>query len=260
MANQLLCNVQVDYSQEPGSVLPFTVALDTATSILNPGPGERQRFCYVVTGVGTDTPTLIDLSHWVLGICRDITEEDIVVESITVFIDDVEQTVTFGENVELVSPDPTTGCSGLKFEFEVNKVGGEMRVCFELYTTYPVGPNPVCLKGGQASACGLSICGPACEGEGACETSTYQTATVCAPVTVTPVATPGRTRTTCCGGPIVNPGLTCPTTNRQCYFTVSQRVCIEVPISFGATASVGDATISCEDISSEGCTECNGID
>lgn len=256
MANQLLCNVQVDYSQEIGSNLPFVVALDVENSILTPGPGEFQKFCYVVTGVGTDVPTLNDLSHWVLGICSDITEDDIVVESITVFVDGEQQPVVFGENVELVNPDPTTGCSGLKFDFEVNKVGGEMRVCFELFTPFPVGPNPVCLKGSTSSIGGLSVCGPSCGGTGQCETFTYQTATVCVPVTVTPIATPGTTRTICCDEPVVTPGQTCPTTTRHCYFTVSQRVCIEVPITFGASASVGTASIECDTPSGEGCVNC----
>ncbi len=257
MANQLLCNIQVDYSQEPGSVLPFVITLDVDNSILTPGPGEYQKFCYIVTGVGTDIPTLKYLSHWVLGICDEITEEDIVIETISVIIDEVPQTVIFGDNVELISPDPTTGCSGLKFDFGLDKVGGEMRVCFELYTPFPVGPNLVCLKGGTSSIGGLSICGPSCGGTDICETCTHQTATVCVPVTVTPIATPGTTRTICCDGPVVTPGLQCSSTNRHCYFTVSQKVCIEVPITFGANATVGDASIACETPSGEGCADCN---
>lgn len=255
MANQLLCNIEVDYSD---TNVPFIVELDVENSVLQPIPGENQRFCYIVTGEGTDDPELKDLSHWVLGICDEITEDDIVVESITVVIDDVSQPVIFGENVELIDPDPTTGCSGLKFDFEVSKLGGVMNVCFELASVYQVGPNPVCLKGGETdTATGLSVCGPSCNGSQHCETFTYQTATVCAPVTVTPKAVPGMTRTICCGDPIVSPENRCPFTGRKCYFTVSQRVCIEVPITFGAIAEVGEPRIDCEEPSSEGCIDCN---
>lgn len=258
MSEQLLCNVEIDYSEVPGSVIPFMIELDVVNSILSPLPGENQKFCYIVTGKGTAVPELKDLSHWVLGICNEITEEEIVVPSITVVIDDVPQSVIFGDNVELVNPDPTTGCSGLKFDFPVSKLGGVMNVCFELSIPYPVGPNPVCLKGGTSTASGLSICGPACSGSELCETYTYQTATVCAPVTVTPTAVPGTTRTICCGDPIVTPGVgECPSSVRHCYFTVSQKVCIEIPITFGATATVGNPSIECETPSGEGCTDCN---
>ena len=254
MSEQLLCNIDVDYSQ---TLVPFQIELDLENSILDPLPGQNQRFCYIVTGVGSDNPELKDLSHWVLGICDLITEDDIIVESITVVIDDVSQPVVFGENVELIDPDPTTGCSGLKFDFPVSKLGGVMKVCFELASVYQVGPNSVCLKGGQETVTGQSICGPACNGSQHCQTYTYQTATVCAPVVVTPVATPGTTRTICCGEPIISPGSSCPSTARRCYFTVSQRVCIEVPITFGATAQVGEPRIECEEPSSEGCIDCN---
>jgi len=255
MLKQLLCNVDVDYSQ---TEVPFQIALDLENSILDPLPGQNQKFCYIVTGVGSDVPELKDLSHWVLGICDLITEDDIIVESITVVIDDEPQTVVFGDNVELIDPDPTTGCSGLKFDFPVSKLGGEMKVCFELENVYQVGPNPVCLKGGRTgTATGQSICGPACNGSQNCQTFTYQTATVCAPVVVTPVATPGTTRTICCGDPVITPGAQCPSTTRHCYFTVSQRVCIEVPITFGATAEVREPRIECEEPSGEGCIDCN---
>ena len=55
---------------------------------------------------------------------------------ITVSINGVEQEVVFGEggNVELRtadSPDPPTGCHGLKFDFPLDKVYGTMRICFE---------------------------------------------------------------------------------------------------------------------------------
>lgn len=256
MQRQTQCNLTIDYSKETGSALPFTVALDLTKSVLEPEEGENQKFCYTLTGVGTDSSEQKDLSHWVLGICKDITEEAFIQEGITVTIDGEPQQVVFGDNVELVDPDPTTGCRGLKFDFGLDKQGGVMQVCFELAASYPVGNNPVCLKGGQEIESGLSICGPSCRTPGECETTTYQTATVCAPVTVIPLAAPGTIITTCCGEPDVKSGKECPSGAPQCQFTVSQRVCIEIPIKFGAKTQVGSPSISCGEPDTEGCQDC----
>lgn len=258
-----ICNTQIDYSQVMAGdrIIPFVLTLDLANSVLNPGPGENQRFCYIVTGTGADEPQFADLSHLVLGICEQITEDQIV--NITVTIDGVPQEVTFGEggNVELrtpQNPDPTTGCAGLKFDFGLDKVDGVMNFCFELTTPFSLGPNPVCLSGGGETASGLSICGPACNGANVCESVTFQGATVCVPVTVTPFAIPGETTTVCCGDPVVTPGaMVCPSpVNRSCHFTVTQRICTQVPIAFGANTFVGDPNVACEDASNETCANC----
>ena len=257
MPAQLLCNTKIDYSALPGAVIPFTFELDLLNSNLDPAPGEFQKFCYIVTGVGADVPEQKDLSHWVLVICDEITEDQIIADSITVVINGEPQIVDFGVNVVLQT-DPTTGCTGLKFDFPLSKLGGVMDICFELSTTYPVGPNPVCVKGGTTVETQLSICGPSCGEIPPCETFTYQTATVCVPVIVTPTAVSGPTRTLCCGDPVVIPNeRACTSGNLHCYFTVSQRVCIEIPITFGATATVGDARITCEDVGTDGCTDCD---
>lgn len=174
---QLSCNLAIDYNQVGGeSILPFVIELDLQASNLQPGPNERQRFCYNITGVGQDSRDYADLSHFVLGICSDITEEEIV--NVSVVIDGVEQEVIFGENVELRTPnnpDPLTGCAGLKFDFGLDKVDGEMTVCFELTRPYPIGPNEVCLFGGGRSARRLGICGPVCgEVEDNCDLVLHQ--------------------------------------------------------------------------------------
>lgn len=147
---QFNCDFEIDYSEVASNrIFPFIFELDQEESVFNPGPGENQRFCYNVTGVGLDNQNYVDLSHWVLGICDEIPAEQIV--NISVVINGVNQPVEFGQNVELrtpQNPDPTTGCPGLKFDFELDKVEGEMTVCFELTETYSVGPNQVCLFGG----------------------------------------------------------------------------------------------------------------
>lgn len=92
-----------------------------------------------------------------------------------------------------------------------------------------------------------------------CPTVAYQMSSVCVPVTVSPFAKTGATSTKCCGEPIVTTGKnTCGgVKNGQCVFTISQNICIAVPVEFGATASVGDAYIDCIDASSDDiCSDC----
>lgn len=80
-----------------------------------------------------------------------------------------------------------------------------------------------------------------------CPTVGYQTASVCVPVTVTPFAEAGKTTTYCCGCPKIIPGATecCGTVNGSCSFTITQEIRVAVPVVFGATASVGDPSVSC---------------
>lgn len=267
MASQqepLDCNLTVNYANVPGDpILPFVFTLDVAASNLFPGPGENQRFCYNVVGVGEDNDDFRDLSHFVLGICEDITEEQL--ENVTVIIDGVEQTVVIGDNVEIFTPpdvDPPTGCSGLKFDFGLDKVDGEMTVCFELNVVYPVGANELCLFGGNAIRRGLDICGPICNGEPVdetCPTVAFVPMTVCAPVTVTPFVNELPTTTFCCGAPIITPGpAECSgVRNGSCTFTITQDICVRVPVEIGATPDVGDPFVQCgEATSTDVCTNC----
>ncbi|MGI6412116.1 MAG: hypothetical protein ACOXZ5_00315 [Syntrophomonadaceae bacterium] len=194
----------------------------------------------------------IDLSHWVLSICPSITLDQIT--NVEVTIGGVPQTVVIGENVELFIPpntDPTTGCPGLKFDFEISKVQGAQDsvglFCFELTTPFPVGGVNVCLFGGGLSASGLFICGPVCTPPTpSCERKVSQFANVCVPVTIRPFAFAGEATTICCGEPMIG-NLPCPgTPGGVCEFTVSQLICIEVPISFGAHACTGRTSVDCQ--------------
>ncbi len=254
---QFPCNLEIDYSQVMGErILPFVFELDLAESNLDPGPEENQRFCYNVTGVGEDNPQFADLSHFVLGICDQIPEDQIV----NITVNGVPQVLN--GDVELrtpQNPDPPTGCAGLKFDFEVNKVGGQLTFCFELTETYDFGPNPVCLFGGGETAEGLSICGPVCQEIETCEGVGYQPLSVCVPVTVTPFAIEGTSTTFCCGPPTVTPGpAMCEgEENGSCEFTMTQELCVRVPVTFGATSSVGSTFVNCGDATDEDvCTDC----
>lgn len=93
-----------------------------------------------------------------------------------------------------------------------------------------------------------------------CPTVGYQAASVCVPVTVTPYANAGATLTKCCGSATVIPGrqICSGVKNGVCSFTLSQNVCVAVPVEFGANASVGEAYVECLGASAEDiCTDCN---
>lgn len=80
-----------------------------------------------------------------------------------------------------------------------------------------------------------------------CPAVGYQKVSVCVPVTVTPFAHAGATVTKCCGDPVVVAGET-PCSGKKngvCSFTISQTICVEVPVNFGATAAVGDTFVDC---------------
>lgn len=256
------CALEVDYSTVPGDrILPFQISLDLAGSLLDPAAGENQRFCYDVVAVGSDTSLYADLSHLVLGICGDIPAEEIV--NISVVINGEAQEVVFGDggNVELRTaekPDPPTGCPGLKFDFPLDKVYGTMRICFELTVAREVTGVDVCLFGGNTTANELSICGPGCEAqESGCPVVGYQRSTVCVPVTVTPFAHVGTPVASCCGAPVVTSGDVCPRNGGICHFTISQEICVAVPVEFGARAVAGTPSVQCGEASSRNiCTGC----
>lgn len=93
-----------------------------------------------------------------------------------------------------------------------------------------------------------------------CPAVGYQSASICVPVTVTPFANAGATVTKCCGDPVVTPGReTCGgLKNGTCSFTISQEICVAVPVAFGATASVGETYVACNGVSaSDICTDCS---
>ena len=256
MLTNTTCNSQVDYSTVLGErILPFVFSLNLEDSVLYPSDGEYQKFCYDIVGVGEDTSQYADLSHFLLGICSSITQDDIV--SITVSINDDPQTIVWGENVEIKTPenpDTPTGCVGLKFNFPLNKEIGVMKVCISLRTAYQIGPVNICLYGGGVTATGLTICGPVCGEDTPCESIFYQTETVCVPVRVTPFAQPGIAQVTCCGEPTIRTGVECTGNQTSCSFTVTQSLCVKIPISFGADIETGTPVVQCGTVSESGCS------
>lgn len=95
-----------------------------------------------------------------------------------------------------------------------------------------------------------------------CPVVGYQSLTVCMPVTVTPFANAGVTATKCCGNAIVKQGIsTCGgSKNGACAFTISQDICVAVPVAFGAVATGGDTFVNCNGASAEDiCLNCDKV-
>lgn len=245
---QLDCPLVADYT---GTDVPVTIAFDEVNSILVPGPGQFQTFCYIITQV--EEPTA--LSHFVLGICPTITEADL--EAVTVFINGVEQNVIIGENVQIFNPpdtDPETGFPGIKFDFGLLEAGDEMRVCFALTDVYQVGPVEAILKGSDFIESGQFVCGPVCGEIETCERTVFQDVTVCVPIRIIPDTLVGPINVRCCGPAVVSTE-PCPTTGPTfCEFFVRQSLCAEVPIRFTALPEDLEPIVTCGTPNQTGCT------
>lgn len=95
---------------------------------------------------------------------------------------------------------------------------------------------------------------------GTCPATGFQKASVCVPVTVAPFAHPGTTITRCWGDPVIlTNDKPCPgKKNGTCTFTISQTICVEVPVEFGAEATVGDTFVECLGASTDDiCANCH---
>ena len=255
------CQAEVDYSAVPvnGFYLPYIITLDAAASNLYPETGERQRFCYQISAAGQGGSQNLTLEHLVLGVNSDLTADDFY--EVTVSINGISQTVVWGDNVRLVtaeSPDPETGCTGLLLAFPLDNTNDVMNVCLTLNRVLGIGPVRVCLYGEGETVSSLSICGPALLQENSCPTTAYQEVDVCVPVTITPYATVGDTEVTCCGMPTITPGtdVCAGTVGGACTFTVTQHICVAVPVIFGAEATTGAYSVACGDAGEGDCTGC----
>lgn len=234
-----LCNNRANYKNVTGSRLPFQFELVTASSNLYPDKGENQKFYYTITANGEDSSVYRDLCHFVLEISSTLTRNNILNFQAN---GKPDSTWTLGK-------DPTTECTGLKYDFDpsLSKVNGRFSFSFELANPLPIGPVTICVKGGTQTLNTLTICGPICNGGGGeCDTTVHHEMNISTPVTVTPSVTHGTIVTRCCGRPeVVNDE--CPSTNGQqsCTFHVVQPVCVEIPLHFSANTEVGSANVQC---------------
>ncbi|MEG1501163.1 MAG: hypothetical protein RR396_04335, partial [Clostridiales bacterium] len=80
-----------------------------------------------------------------------------------------------------------------------------------------------------------------------CTSITSQYADVSLPLKVKPYAIVGKLEAECCGEPIVavHPcqGANC---SCGCEITITQTVCIRIPVEYGADANTGDITAVCK--------------
>lgn len=57
----------------------------------------------------------------------------------------------------------------------------------------------------------------------------------------------------CCGEPTVQGGAQCTGNQTSCMFTITQSLCVEIPISFGAVVETGTAVVQCGTVSETQC-------
>lgn len=86
-----------------------------------------------------------------------------------------------------------------------------------------------------------------------CTKTTYQRAKVSVPVVVKPISFAGPTTTLCKSEPVIKDIRCTGTDNQVCYFTIVQEICVEVPIHFGANATVGLPSVDCLPVSLDNC-------
>ena len=78
------------------------------------------------------------------------------------------------------------------------------------------------------------------------------------PVAVRPFARVGTVISLCCGDPIIVPEYqSFVPSPSNCDFTIHQKVCVEVPVEFGAEVQPGEAHSEC---TGESCEECDAIE
>lgn len=235
---------------------PYAIVLDENASILNPAPGEKQRFCYQLTFNPQQPGAFVPLEYVVIGLGNDVTAEEF--DLLTVHINGVNQPVSWGTNALIVPMDARTGCSGLRLNFPLNNATDSMTICFGFKRTFTLGNVDVCFFGSNQASASVVIGPVAAEQEGNCPTTSYQEVDVCVPVTIAPYANVGEATVTCCGAPTITEGTaSCAgTAGGTCSFTVSQRVCVAVPVTFGANASAGDYRVNCGTPGEGDCVNC----
>ena len=94
--------------------------------------------------------------------------------------------------------------------------------------------------------CSRNDCSASCIGKAG-----TQSVDISQPVVLTPTASLGTVVSSCPGTPTV----TCVTApdGGSCILTLTQRVCISIPVSYGVEVSPGEPIITCADGISCGC-------
>jgi hypothetical protein len=95
-----------------------------------------------------------------------------------------------------------------------------------------------------------------------CPSTGYQDVDVCIPVTLYPYGELGDITVQCLGSPVVTSGsASCPAAaNEVFHFTISQKLQVEVPVTFGTTAEAGTALIDCGNCTADGTEDSEDTD
>lgn len=89
------------------------------------------------------------------------------------------------------------------------------------------------------------------QNEEGCLTTVHETVCVQGTVTITPSVVSGTSTSFCVGNPIIG---NCPGELRRfCQFTVSQNICVQIPLTFSATATAVENGIVCGTPDIDGC-------
>lgn len=91
---------------------------------------------------------------------------------------------------------------------------------------------------------------------GACVKTAYQRALVTVPISVKPYSVAGPTNTLCCADPVITNVRWSGSKERVCFFTITQEICVEIPIHFGAEAFAGVPGVDCLNTSLDDCEDC----
>lgn len=77
-----------------------------------------------------------------------------------------------------------------------------------------------------------------------CERIVHQKTKITLPLSIEPFAVTGKIKTKCNGNPIVTINPCCDSKN-TCNYLITQEICIELPIKFGAFTEVENTRVDC---------------
>ena len=88
-----------------------------------------------------------------------------------------------------------------------------------------------------------------------CSSVAHRDVQVCVPVSVKPFANILNTTVRCCGKPIF--ATECQgMINGTCDFNIMQRICVEIPVEFGAEIETDEVKVACMETLLEPCSNC----
>ncbi len=81
-----------------------------------------------------------------------------------------------------------------------------------------------------------------------CTETCYKDINVSIPVTIKPFGKIGNVKTKCLEGSIIckNNSHHCPDTEDSCKYVITQKICVEIPVVFGASVEAEEAFIDCD--------------